>query len=217
MGKIERKPISLTYVLHEKGDFLGMILALSSLCPIFLIVAYTSVILARRELIIIFTLIGQLLNELFNTIIKHIIKQPRPENAALTSYGMPSSHSQFMFFFATYCILYMFLKLKMNNNLWKFLISVGLIIVASTVAYSRYYLSYHSAQQVIVGITLGIFAGACWFFIVDCYIRPHWFRQILEHPISRFFLLQDSENIDNVFVWEYEQRMKYYFNQQKEK
>eukprot|EP00833_Pecoramyces_ruminatium_P008733 jgi/Orpsp1_1/1182765/evm.model.c7180000082597.2 len=78
MDKIERKPISLTYVLYEKGDFFGMILALSSLCPIFLIVAYTSVILARRELIIVFTLIGQLLNEVFNTVIKHIIKQPRP-------------------------------------------------------------------------------------------------------------------------------------------
>ena len=77
---MDRKPISLTYVLYNKGDFIGFILAYSSLCPIFLIVAYTSVILSRRELIIIFTLIGQLLNEVLNTIIKHIIKEPRPES-----------------------------------------------------------------------------------------------------------------------------------------
>jgi len=80
MENIERKPISLTHVLYEKNDFIGMILALSSLCPVFLIVAYTSVILARRDLIVAFTLIGQLLNEVFNTIIKNIIKQPRPES-----------------------------------------------------------------------------------------------------------------------------------------
>ncbi|OUM61644.1 hypothetical protein PIROE2DRAFT_45030 [Piromyces sp. E2] len=212
---MNRKPVSLTYVVHEKGDLIGAILAYSSLCPIFLIVAYTAVILSRRELIVIFTLIGQLLNEVLNTIIKNIIKEPRPEKAAISGYGMPSSHSQFMFFFATYCILYMFLKLKMKNNIWKYLLSVILICIASTVAFSRYYLYYHSAKQVLTGITLGIISGTCWFYIVNSIIRPRWFRPILEHPISRFLLLQDSENIDNVFVWEYEQRMKYYFEDKK--
>ncbi|ORX52959.1 PAP2-domain-containing protein [Piromyces finnis] len=226
---MDRKPVSLTYVVYEKGDILGFILAYSSLCPIFLIVAYTSIILSRRELIIIFTLIGQLLNEVFNGIIKNIIKEPRPESnfqihdlffffniiftnqAAISGYGMPSSHSQFMFFFATYCIIYMFLKLKMKNNIWKYILSIVLICLATTVAFSRYYLYYHSAKQVLTGITIGIISGICWFYIVNNIIRPKWFRPILEHPISKFFLLQDSENIDNVFVWEYEERMKYYF------
>jgi len=76
---MDRKPVSLTYVLYNKGDLIGSILAYSSLCPIFLIVAYTSIILSRRELIIVFTLVGQLLNEVLNTIIKHIVKEPRPE------------------------------------------------------------------------------------------------------------------------------------------
>jgi len=77
---MDRKPVSLTYVVYEKGDILGFILAYSSLCPIFLIVSYTAVILSRRELIVLFTLIGQLLNEVLNTIIKNIIKEPRPES-----------------------------------------------------------------------------------------------------------------------------------------
>jgi len=106
-------------------------------------------------------------------------------------------------------------RLKMKYNIWKYLISVGLILAALIVAFSRYYLLYHSPKQIFVGITLGIITGSYWFYIVDSYIRPKWFRPILEHPISRFLLIQDSENIDNVFVWEYEQRMKYYFKQKK--
>ncbi|ORX86986.1 PAP2-domain-containing protein [Anaeromyces robustus] len=212
---IDRKPVSVTFFEYERGDIIGFCLAYSSLLPVFLIVSYTAVILARRELIIVFTLIGQLLNEVLNAIIKNVIKQPRPIDSPVGGYGMPSSHAQFMFFFSTYCILYMFMKLKMKNDVWKYLLSAALIGASLVVSYSRYYLSYHTIKQVCVGIIIGICSGTCWFFIVDCLIRPKWFRGIIEHPLSRFLLIQDSENIDNVFVWEYEERMKHYFNQTK--
>ena len=47
----------------------------------------------------------------------------------------------------------------------KALLAAALFGVAVTVAYSRYYLGYHTASQVICGSALGIVAGAAWYIL----------------------------------------------------
>lgn len=53
--------------------------------------------------------VGTLLNECLNMTLKYMIREPRPavRNNYYVEFGMPSSHSQFMFFFTTYTILFL--------------------------------------------------------------------------------------------------------------
>jgi dolichyldiphosphatase len=59
----------------------------------------------------IFFFIGICLNEALNMTLKYMIREPRPatRNNYYVQFGMPSSHSQFMFFFSIYTVLF-FLK-----------------------------------------------------------------------------------------------------------
>lgn len=56
--------------------------------------------------------IGTLVNEVSNIILKHWIREPRPINRLHigTEFGMPSSHSQFIWFFSTYVTLFIFIR-----------------------------------------------------------------------------------------------------------
>lgn len=55
---------------------------------------------------------GTLLNEAINAILKQVIREERPtERESLYSeYGMPSSHSQFMWFFTAYIAYFIFIR-----------------------------------------------------------------------------------------------------------
>uniref|UniRef100_A0A8C6YLC6 Dolichyldiphosphatase n=1 Tax=Nothoprocta perdicaria TaxID=30464 RepID=A0A8C6YLC6_NOTPE len=56
---------------------------------------------------------------------------------------MPSSHSQFMWFFSVYSFLFLYLRMHQTNNarfldlLWRHVLSVCLVTAALLVSYSR--------------------------------------------------------------------------------
>jgi dolichyldiphosphatase len=126
-----KKAFSLTYVTYDDGDVVGFLAAGVTLAPIFIMVMYASLILFRREFHTLAMLVGQLINEISSVVLKEITEHSFPELAkrpegkprtdtytsrvlcfALsasdkTDSGMPSSHAQFMFFFATYVTLFM--------------------------------------------------------------------------------------------------------------
>lgn len=60
--------------------------------------------------------LGTLFNEILNMILKYWIKQPRPvfRTEMYSEYGMPSSHSQFMCFFASYVILFVLIRYNLT-------------------------------------------------------------------------------------------------------
>lgn len=73
--------------------------------------------------------LGIILNELVNFVLKNWLCEPRPlvRNVTYQEYGMPSSHSQFMWFFATYCALFVIIRYtgstclkKLNNHQYPF-------------------------------------------------------------------------------------------------
>lgn len=73
------------------------------------------------------------------------------------SYGMPSGHSQFIWFIAT--LLIMILTVHGNTS-YKYIIIPGIIALAMYVSYSRIHVSEcHYTNQVIVGAILGIISG----------------------------------------------------------
>ncbi|XP_047624599.1 dolichyldiphosphatase 1 isoform X4 [Phacochoerus africanus] len=109
------RPVTLTHVEYPAGDLSGHLLAYLSLSPIFVIVGFVTLIIFKRELHTISFLGGLALNEGVNWLIKHVVQEPRPcggpHVAVGTKYGMPSSHSQFMWFFSVYSFLFLYLRL----------------------------------------------------------------------------------------------------------
>ncbi|RWR85895.1 lipid phosphate phosphatase gamma, chloroplastic-like protein [Cinnamomum micranthum f. kanehirae] len=108
------KSVTLTHVRYHRGDRLGHFLAWVSLVPVFISLAgFLPHFLFRRELQAMCFALGLLLSQLIGELIKSFVQQPRPLHtcAALEScdsHGWPSSHSQYVFFFASYFTLLTF-------------------------------------------------------------------------------------------------------------
>ncbi|XP_057290554.1 dolichyldiphosphatase 1-like isoform X2 [Hydractinia symbiolongicarpus] len=207
------KPISLTYVLYPEGDLVGKVLAWSSMLPIFILVSFVTLILFRRELHTMAFFGGILINEIVNMGLKYSIKSPRPcgpdeRKELYNKYGMPSSHAQFMSFFAIYMLFFAYIRLKMHvyekfmDNIRQHLIAFSSVGASVIVCYSRIYLHYHTLEQVIVGIVVGLVNGAVWFYIVETLFTPI-FQDIVNTKIAEYFLIRDSSNIPDILWFEY--------------
>ncbi|XP_033096931.1 dolichyldiphosphatase 1-like [Anneissia japonica] len=204
------KPVSLTFVEYPQGDLLGKLLAYLSLTPIFILVGFCAILLFRRELHTITFLAGLVLNEAVNWTAKHLIKEPRPVRGheGFGEYGMPSSHSQFMFFFAVYIILFICIRLHQPtsscfiDNIWRILIGFGVVILAIIVSYSRIYLLYHTTSQVLCGALLGIILAIPWFFLTHVVFTP-FFPWVVSWGVSEYFMIRDSTLIPNILWFEY--------------
>jgi len=203
------KAISLTHVEYPKGDFLGCILAWFSLLPFILLVSFATLIIVRRDLYTAAFAAGLVLNEAINLVAKHVIKEPRPSKShqnLYTEYGMPSSHSQFMWFFATYFALFLLLRLYRNqqiiDDLWKYACAAIGVICAVIVCWSRVYLLYHSVSQVVWGALLGCIVGGLWFTAVQCLLTP-LFPLIASCFVGEVFQVRDSTLIPHISWFEY--------------
>uniref|UniRef100_A0A4W4ELP9 Dolichyldiphosphatase n=2 Tax=Electrophorus electricus TaxID=8005 RepID=A0A4W4ELP9_ELEEL len=204
--------ISLTHVEYPTGDLTGQILAYSSLLPMAILVGFVTLIVFKRELHTISFFGGLVINEGLNWVLKHIVQEPRPcggeHSAVTTEYGMPSSHSQFIWFFIVYFLLFLYLRMHQTNNarcvelLWRHVLSVILLGVALSVSYSRVYLLYHTWRQVVYGGVAGMVVGVVWFFITQEVLTPI-FPKIAAWPISEFFLIRDTSLIPNILWFEY--------------
>ncbi|KAH3797871.1 dolichyldiphosphatase 1-like [Dreissena polymorpha] len=201
--------ISLTHVQYTKGDFIGFVLAWSSLVPFCLLVAFVTLIVFRRDIHTISYFVGLLLNEAVNWILKHTIREQRPSrdiSVLFTEYGMPSSHSQFMYFFATYLVFFLLIRVYRNYNwmddLWKYALIVGGYLCATLVAYSRVYLGYHTGSQVIWGGVVGLVLGCVWFAFVQAILTP-FFPYLAGSRPGELLMLRDSTLIPHVLWFEY--------------
>lgn len=162
---------------------------------------------------------GQMGCEALNFILKRIIKEERPKRMSrpspfqkcrkLTSddrlemygkgYGMPSSHAQFMAFFAVYLSLFFLLRHTPAPShshtalplFVRFFLSIAVVVVAGSVALSRIYLNYHTPKQVLAGCAAGVVCGLSWFIITGL-LRTHgWLDWALDLEIVRFFRFRD--------------------------
>ena len=90
------------------------------------------------------------LEYLFYIVLKNIFRQPRPmTRKADDEYGMPSSHSQFLWFFAIYMLLFVWIRLKHLSNpntiwmwIWKAAVSAGCVFASIVVSVSRYWTEF---------------------------------------------------------------------------
>lgn len=208
MTLLPLKAVTLTHVRYRRGDQLGHFLAWISLVPVFICFGgFVSHFIFRRELQGMFFALGLLISQLINELIKKSVQQARPETCAILemcdSHGWPSSHSQFMFFFAMYCTLLTFKGTGIWNPRTKFFVNSLHWALAVLTIYSRVYLGYHSVAQVFAGTALGICLGALWYWVVNSMISCY-FPLLEESYFGRMLYIKDTSHIPNVLKFEYD-------------
>jgi dolichyldiphosphatase len=202
MGKV---PFSLTFVRYEEGDTIGKAAALLSLAPVFIIVAYATLLVARRELHTLFILVGQLSNVALNGALKRAIGAPRPAGADRDDLGMPSDHAQFMAFWAAYACLFLARRVSFGGRPgWRACLGTAVTVLALLVAGSRVYLGYHSPAQIGVGLVVGALVACGWYALYEKGLRLNAARLLsATRPVSSYLYVQDCSHIPDVLAWEY--------------
>lgn len=122
--------------------------------PIILILLTTILLMNTPKILYIF-IIGSVINITLNSVIKTIIKEPRPskfksENyiekfEGAHKYGMPSGHAQSMLFSITFLYL-------INGSIIILLFS---LFIASICIYERWKWFIHTYKQLLIGALIG--------------------------------------------------------------
>ncbi|ORX58072.1 PAP2-domain-containing protein [Hesseltinella vesiculosa] len=106
-----------------------------------------------RSIQLIYFTFGACCTAVVGKVLKRLLKQPRPYGQK--GYGMPSTHSQVMMFFACYSQYW-----QPESFEWAVL---AMSVFAVLVAWSRVHLRYHTLAQVLVGSVIGGFLGLVWY------------------------------------------------------
>jgi dolichyldiphosphatase len=71
------------------------------------------------------------------------------------------------------------------------------------VTISRVRLGYHTLEQVVAGLTVGLVSGLTWFLLVDK--TSSWlFPAIAKSAIGRLFYVRDISHIPDLIVFQHE-------------
>ncbi|KAI0840081.1 PAP2-domain-containing protein [Hypoxylon sp. FL0890] len=195
--------LSLTHVHYDPNDPISYLCAFLALVPQGLCVVYATLIWSTREIEIALLFAGQLACEAINFALKRLIKEERPRRMNGKGYGMPSSHAQFVAYFAVSLALFLLFRhqpptprvRKRNHTPMSLLERAGWsavgLAMAAAVAWSRVYLNYHTERQVLVGFAAGTVSAVGWFVITTIVRRSGWLSWALDTPIAKFFRVRD--------------------------
>jgi dolichyldiphosphatase len=114
-------------------------------------------------------------------------------------YGMPSSHAQFVAFFAVYLSLFLLIRHQPHPSqthtplsfLERTMVSLLALASAATVSVSRIYLNYHTPRQVLVGCAAGASIAIVWFVIVAFVRQSGLLEWALDTDLARKFRIRD--------------------------
>lgn len=222
-------PLDLTYVIYDSNHPFSIVFAYLTFMPLVIVVMLTTLILFNRDIEAIFQLAALIASTVINSVLKHIIKQPRPITSVKQGHGMPSDHSQFMFIYCTYLLLWIWLSNRYHINytnssnssinstsndisyginiggerLWKIICSILLVTISCIVAYSRIFLGVHTIEQVIVGCIVGTILGIIWFIISYCILYKHIYPMIENSCIGRMLYVMDNGYKYNIIRYNY--------------
>ncbi|PHH71815.1 hypothetical protein CDD82_6325 [Ophiocordyceps australis] len=186
--------LSLTHVYYDPNDGISLICAYLALVPQALCIVYATLVLASREAEVVLALVGQVACEALNLLLKRAIKQRRPRRFHDCGYGMPSSHAQFLAFWAAQLVLFVVFRHQPRQRAARWqrgLTSVAAVLLAAAVAWSRVYLGYHSPAQVLVGCGAGAACALAWFALTAALRSSGWLRWALDLPPARALRARD--------------------------
>ena len=138
-----------------------ILLFLGEMGPYFLFFLSLLLLLLNKSILLVYYIFGFVINLFINMIIKHLIKEPRPTHKyeknfnervktfSADKYGMPSGHSQTIFY------SFMFIH-KSFNNIY---LSLFYLLICANTLYQRINSGYHSINQVLVGSIIGLIVG----------------------------------------------------------
>lgn len=121
-------------------------------------------------------------------------------------YGMPSSHAQFVSFFAIYLCLFLFCRHKpawrrsqtslhtLERVVTVLVLGTGCVVVSA----SRIYLNYHTQRQVLAGCAVGSLCAFAWFFVTDLLRKTGWIDHVLESPAARHARARDMLIVEDL-------------------
>lgn len=190
----DRKPLSVVFVQYTPGDIFGLVCAFASIMPQLIMVFYTSLIISRREYSTGYMLGGQLLCEIFNNVLKHVVRQPRPQTLLGDGHGWPSSHAQFAGYLAIYyTIVQLERKYTYHSRLEQLKIPV-VFTASALIASSRVYLQYHTVSQTLAGYTIGAVFAVLWYILGLILSATGFKNMLLSHPLLEIFRIKDTRS-----------------------
>jgi len=199
------RPFGLTQCSYPANDPFGPLVCLVTLSPVYLMVALVVLLASRRDLATGALLLGQLLNEGLNYLLKNWLRQPRPPSMAPSFggpvYGMPSNHAQFVGFLAAYLCLWAAVCWRAPRLLRR-LATLAALLAAGAVAATRVYLRLHTPAQVGVGLAVGAASAGAWFVLVQAILRPR-FHALAHSALGRALQLRDCTFVDDVLTLEF--------------
>jgi len=151
--------LSLTHVHYDPTSKISHACAFLALVPQALCITYATLIWSSREMEVLLMFAGQMGCEALNWVLKRFIREDRPAQMLGKGYGMPSSHAQFVAFFAVYLGLWVVVrhdpwkntesKTHVPTPMWQ---RVGLAVLAMggavAVAQSRMYVSQPCSSSI---------------------------------------------------------------------
>lgn len=193
-------PFDHTYILYSPDHVLSLPLAASSLLPILILVFLFSWHIVTREIEPCLFAAGHVCNDVISGIFKNVVKYPRPQNGQIFKqdgglvWGMPSSHSQFMSFWATYVLLmyvqnWPYYKL---NKCQKVMSTAGVISCVSVVVGSRIIFEYHNWNQTIVGLVFGSMLASAYYVFISLLREYGVLDRVLQLEIFRWWGMKDG-------------------------
>jgi len=159
--------------VFESGHFglisLELLWVIASLVPVVVFSALVIHAITKKTLREFLILLNLSITQITCALLKRYFEQPRPLLACSTSFGYPSGHSGFTASLATWLILeaIMFHD-QVPFKSWKFysMFRNSLIVFAPFIPISRYFLNYHSIEQICYGLMTGFLCTVVYFGIV---------------------------------------------------
>ncbi|XP_062155844.1 lipid phosphate phosphatase epsilon 2, chloroplastic [Alnus glutinosa] len=152
---------------------------------------FGGVILWRHDAVAIWAAMGSVLNSMLSIILKRILNQERPVSTLRSDPGMPSTHSQSIFFTVAFTIVSIMEWLGMNE--FSITISGLTLAFGSYLSWLRVSQQFHTVNQVVVGAILGSIFSILWSWswdavVLQAFISSFWVRTIVVLGAAGFCL-----------------------------
>eukprot|EP00884_Botryococcus_braunii_P005455 jgi/Botrbrau1/14910/Bobra.0018s0015.2 len=167
---VAHKPLGVACIdgaKYDTSDPLGEMLAFICMAPYLLVMCQAAVAYSRRELHAVTAVGGLVANHLLSKVLKNALRQRRPLGCHALEicheFGMPSAHTQMMFFmFGLYILM---VTRSPASHRYVHVAEGGVLgLMSCLVGYGRIYLGYHDLlQRWPAGLWLGCFLLLCGF------------------------------------------------------